>query len=209
MVRTTQEKVIDRLLTLYVIDRCRTKHGIQHISETKMHKLIFYSEKKLNEHRCKSLNYRFVKLLYPTYSAELRKDLNDLVESNFLEGPYFCEKHKTQMILEDFQNVLASNREIMELINSEVDLYAPMDTDKLVSQTKAMKWRNGIIDDLKNGTPLVYPLRSTRARCSFNISEEDYEDLAICLSPEVSRGMAEAFNQLRRGQRLSHAEVFG
>ena len=209
MARTPREKVIDRLLTLYVIDRCREKHGITHISETKMHKLIFYSEKKLNECRCKSLNYLFVKLLYPTYSAELRKDLNELVELNFLEGPYFNEKRKTQMILEDFHEVFSNNREIIDLIDSEVDEHAPIETEALVKKTKNLKWRKGIIDDLKNGTPLVYPLKPTKAKCFFNISEEDYEDLAICLSPKISKGMTEAFNELRRGQRLSHAEVFG
>jgi hypothetical protein len=209
MARTIREKVIDRLLTLYVIDRCKRVHGIENVSETKMHKLMFYSEKKLNEHKCKSLNYLFVKLLYPTYSAELRKDLNELVGLNFLEGPFFSEKQKTQMILEDFHEVFANNQEIMDLINSQVDEYAPIETDTLVEQTKQLKWRNKLIEELKNGTPLVYPLNPTKALCSFRISEEDYEDLAICLSSEISRGMAEAFSQLRRGQRLSHAEVFG
>jgi len=209
MARTIQEKVIDRLLTLYVINRCREKHGLSSISETKMHKLIFYSEKRLNENRCKSLSYRFVKLLYPTYSAELRKDLNELVELNFLEGHFFGERRKAQMILKDFCEVFSRNREIMSLIDSEVDKYAPVETDVLVNQTKKMRWRNGIIEDLKNGTPLIYPLKSTRARCVFSISEKEYEDLAICLSPTITRGMAEAFNELRRGQRLSHEEVFG
>jgi hypothetical protein len=209
MARTIREQVIDRLLTLYVIDRCRKKHGIENVSETKMHKLIFYSEKKLIESRCKTLNYRFVKLLYPTFSAELRKDLAELVELNFLEGPFFSEKVKTQMILEDFREVFANNREIMGLIDSQVDEYAPIETEALVKRTKNMKWRNGIIEDLKNGTPLIYPLKPTRARSFFNIRKEDYEDLAICLSPKISRGMAEAFNELRRGERLSHAEVFG
>jgi len=209
MARTIQEKVIDRLLTLYVIHRCRIKHGIDNISETKMHKLMFYSEKKLNERRCKSLNYLFVKLLYPAYSAELRKDLNELVELNFLEGPFFSEKRKTQMILEDFHEVFLNNREIMDLIDSEVDENAPIETEALVQKTKKMRWRNRLIEELKNGTPLVYPLKPTKARCFFKISKEDYEDLAICLSPRISKDMVEAFNELRRGQRLSHAEVFG
>ena len=209
MARTIREKTIDRLLTLYVIDRCRAKHGINKVSETKLHKLMFYSEKKLNECRNKSLNFRFIKLLYPTFSGELRQDLNELAENNFIEGPYFSEKWKARMVLEDFGDILEENRETIAVIDSEVDEYAPLDTDVLVKRTKKLKWRNGVIDDLKKGTPLVYPLKSTRAKCSFNISEEDYEDLAICLSPKISKGMAEAFNQLRRGQRLTHEEVFG
>ena len=96
----------------------------------------------------------------------------------------------------------------MDIINSEVDRNAPIKTEVLVKKTKKMPWRNGIIDTLKNGTPLIYPLNPKRARCVFNIDKEDHEDLAICLSPTISEDMAEAFNELRRGERLSHAEVF-
>lgn len=209
MARTVKEIVIDRLLTLYIIDRCRATHNIDNVSETKMHKLLFYSEKKLTESKCKGLNYRFVKLLYPTYSAELRGDLQDLSQLGFLEGPYFKEDPKAQAILEDFAHVLKNNGEIIDIIDSEVDRYAPIPTDNLVAQTKRLPWRNGTIDNLANGTPLVYPLSPTRARCTFRISDEDLADLAICLSPKICAEMEQAFDEMRRGKLLTHAEVFG
>jgi hypothetical protein len=208
MARTIQEKTIDRLLTLYIVDRCRTKHSIRHVSETKIHKLLFYSEKKLNESRCKALNYRFIKLLFPTFSSDLRNDLTELTELGFLDGPYFSERAKAKMILDDFRDVLCNNQEIMEIIDSQVDKYAPIPTDKLVKRTKRMKWRNKTIASLAKRTPLVYPLKNEKATSLFNISDEDYEDLAICLSPEISAGMEQAFDELRRGKRLTHEEVF-
>jgi hypothetical protein len=209
MVRSPKEKIVDRLLDLYVVDRCETEHGITNISETKMHKLIFYSEKTLNEHKCKALNYRFIKLLYPTYSEELRKDLNELAQLDFLDGMYFCASQKARVVLQDFHQVFRNNLEIMDLIDSQVDKYAPLETEYLVRKTKHLPWRHGTIDDLKKGTPLVYPLTTSRARCFFQISEEDFEDLAICLSSKISKGIEQAFDELRRGKRLSHAEVFG
>jgi len=209
MARTIKEKSIDRLLSLYVIDRCRTKHGIKNVSETKMQKLVFFSEKSLNERRYKALNYRFIKLLHPTYSPELKNDLNELAELNFLDGPYFSENEKAQMILEDFHEVFRNNREITDTIDSVVDTYAPISTESLVKKVHNMPWKKGIIDDLKNRTPLVYPIKTKRARRVFQISEEDLEDLAICLSPKISRGMKQAFDELRGGQRLAHEEVFG
>jgi hypothetical protein len=210
MARTVKEKAIDRLLTLYVIDRCKTKHGIDNVSETKLHKLLFYSMRKMNQQKCKALNYRFVKLLYPTFSQELRGDLNDLAELGFLSGPYFSEERKAQMIIEDFGHVLSNNGEILDIIDSEVDRYAPIQIDELVKRTKRLPWRYGkTIAGLNNGTPLVYPLSEEKTRCQFVISESDYEDLAICLNPKISAEMEQAFDEMRRGKLLTHAEVFG
>lgn len=209
MARTIQEKAIDRLLTLYVVNRCSTKHNIKNISETKMHKLMFYSEKKLIEKRIKALNYRFVKVLYPTFSDEHRTDLNEMAQLGFLDGPFFSENNNTRMILEDFQEVLDNNRAITSLIDSEVDKYAPIPTEKLVAQTQEMPWRTKTIGELKKGTPLIFPLKSNRAMQSFNISPEDFEDLAICLSPKVTEVLESANDEMRRGKRLTHEEVFG
>jgi hypothetical protein len=209
MARTIQGKAIDRLFALYVIDRCRAKHGITNVSETKMHKLMFYAQKRLIECRCKAMNYSFIKLLYPTFSNELRKDLNELTELGFLHGQYYREQEKARMILEDFHQIFDNNREIKCLVDEEVDKYALVETNALVSRTKRLPWRKKVIDDLKNGTPLLYPLRIAKSRCVLNISDEDLEDLAICLSPEISADMEQAFDELRRGKRLTHEEVFG
>jgi hypothetical protein len=209
MARTPKEKVVDRLLDLYIVDRCKTQHGIDNISETKLHKLLFFSEKKLIECKLKSINYSFVKLLFPTFSQELRRDLTELSELGFLKGPYFNESEQAQMIIQDFQPVFQNNKEIMDLINSEVDKYAPIPTDRLVAQTKRMKWKTSTIDELKNGTPLLYPLKPERSRDFFKISDEDYEDLAICLSPKVTRVMLSALEDLKKGRKLQHEEIFG
>ncbi len=209
MARTIQEKAIDRLFALYVIDRCRKRHGITDMSETKMHKLIFYAQKKLIDCRCKALNYGFIKLLFPTFSNELRSDLNDLSSLGFLQGQYYREQEKAQAILEDFHQVFDENKEIKSIIDGEVDKYAPIETNQLVAKTKRFPWRGKVIDDLKTGTPLLYPLRASNSRCILNISDKDLEDLMLCLSPVVESDMREVTEQLRRGQRLTHAEVFG
>jgi hypothetical protein len=209
MARTLKEKVIDRLLSLYVVNRCQTKHGIEYVSETKLQKLIFYAEKKLHEKNYKAFNYRFIKLLYPTYSEELRNDLAILTDHKILDGPYFSESKKANMIVRDFSDVFAKNRRIMDVIDSQVDKKAPIRTPRLVRNTNRLRWRNGTIKDLQNGTPLIYPLNANEATCSFEVDEEDLEDLAICLGLKVTEGMEKAFGELRRGRRLKHAEVFG
>jgi len=209
MARTLREKVIDRLLSLYIIDKCQREYNIPSMSETKMQKLVFLAEKKLIDYRCKGLNYRFIKLLYPTYSQELEDDLKNLAQLRFLEGPYYSGNQRTQMILGDFCQVLEKNREIKHSIDSTLENYASVPTGQLVHAVRRMRWRKGSIGELAVRTPLLYPLKEAIARCIFEISDEDLEDLAICLSPRISKGMEQAFDELRRGQRLTHAQVFG
>lgn len=178
------------------------------ISETKMHKLIFYAQKKLIDCRCKAMSYGFIKLKFPTFSNELRSDLTELSDLGFLQGQYFTEQEKAKMILDDFHQVFDSNKEIKQLVDQEIDKYAPIDTDVLVDRTKRFPWRGKVIEQLKDGTPLLYPLTKTKSRCILNISDEDLEDLAICLSPIVAAKMEESAKELREGIRLTHAEVF-
>ena len=173
-----------------------------------MQKLVFYVQKRLAENRVRAMNYSFIKLLFPTFSTELRSDLNDLTRLGFLEGQYYEENDKARMIIEDFHQVFDGNLEIKRLIDEEVDRYAPIETDDLVKITRQLRWGRKAISELINGTPLVYPPK-TRIRRTLKISDEDLEDLAICLSPKVAGDMEQAFDELRRGKRLTHAEVFG
>lgn len=208
MARTLREKVIDRLLSLYIIEKCQRDFNVPSMSETKMQKLVFLAEKKLIDSKCKGFNYRFIKLLYPTYSEELENDLKDLAQLRLLDGPYYSRNEKTQMILEDFHDVLERNGEIKQAIDSTLEKYASVPTEQLVHMVRGMHWRRGTINELSMRTPLLYPLKEAIARCIFEIGDEDLEDLAICLSPQISRGIEQAFDELRRGQRLTHAQVF-
>jgi len=209
MARTLREKVIDRLLSLYIIDKCQREYNVPSMSETKMQKLVFLAEKKLIDCRCKGFNYRFIKLHYPTYSQELENDLNDLSSLRLLDGPYYQGNQRTQMILDDFRHVFERNGEIKHSIDDTLRQYAPIRTEQLVQMVRRMFWKRRPIDQLAMRTPLLYPLKEAIARCLFEISDEDLEDLAICLSPKISREMEQSFDELRRGQKLTHAQVFG
>jgi hypothetical protein len=121
----------------------------------------------------------------------------------------YSGNQRTKMILDDFGHVFERNREIKNSIDETLRKYAPVPTEQLVHVVRKTYWRRGTIDELSIRTPLLYPLKEAIARCIFEINEEDLEDLAICLSPKISKEMEQAFDELRRGQRLTHEEVFG
>lgn len=210
MARTSEEKTIDRLLTLYFINDCYETYNLKGLSETKLQKLVFLSEKELIDRRIRALNYRFVKLLYPTFSTELRSDLKNFVKLKYLRRPWFGRTNKMKMILEDFGDVFMRNRSIIDVIDEVLSIFAVIRTDRLTKIVDGMTWtRRRTIRDLKKGTPLLYPLKYEKAREVFQITEDEFEDLKICLNPKISRGLDLALDDMRRGRLLSHEEVFG
>lgn len=214
MARTSKEKTVDRLLALYVVNECYQTYHLRGLSETKLQKLVFLSEKNLIDNRIKAFNYRFVKLLHPSYSSELSSDLTHFVKLKYLTEPWFGQTNKMRLILEDFGKVFSRNRHTLSLINDVLSRCANIKTNYLVNMVFRMPWRitrygMQTIKDLKIGTPLLYPLTSEKAQKTFQITEEELEDLEICLNPKISKDLNQAFDEMRRGKMLSHEEVFG
>lgn len=210
MARTSEEKTVDRLLTLYLINECYENHNLRALSETKLQKLVFLSEKELIDRRIKALNYRFVRLLHPTYSSELKSDLANLIKLGYLREPWFGQTNRMKMILEDFSEVFRRNRSLLMVIDKVLSTYARIRTNILISLVYRVLWARGkTIHDLKLGTPLLYPLKYEKARKVFKITEDELEDLEICLNPKISKGLDLALDEMRKGKLLAHEEVFG
>jgi len=210
MARTSEEKTVDRLLTLYLINECYKTHNLRALSETKMQKLVFLSERSLIDRRIKAFNYSFVKLLHPTFSSELRGDLMNFVKFGYVSEPWFGQTKKMKMILEDFGEVLRRNRPLLAVIDGILSTYSHVRTNHLVNMVYRMVWSRGkTIKMLKLGTPLLYPLTYENAREVFRITPDELEDLKFCLNPKISKELDRAFDEMKRGELLSHEEVFG
>lgn len=214
MARTSEEKTADRLLTLYLVKECYQSHRLRSLSETKLQKLVFLSEKELIDNRIKAFNYRFIKLLHPTFSPELRSDLTHLVKQRYLTAPWIGQTNRMRMILEDFSEVLRRNRRILKMIDNVLSTWANIRTNTLVNMVNRLSWRVGrtkmrCIEDLKLGTPLLYPLKREKAHSVFRITEDELEDLEICLNPKITKDLDKAFDEMRRGRLLPHEGVFG
>ena len=183
MARTKIEKVMDRLLTLYLVNECHARHHVQDLSETKLQKLVFLSEKELIERGCKAFNYRFIRLLHPTHSQELRNDLTDLVKLGYLEEPGYNKISKTDMILEDFGCIFRRNEYIIRIIDKILSSYANIPTERLNDMVRDMPWRRGRkIKDIQLRAPMTFPLRYKGAHSIFEIAEDELENVLIRLN---------------------------
>ena len=87
MARDIKDQVIDKFLSSYIINKFDENYG-GYLSETKLQKLIFLSEKKLIDKRIKALNYNYIKFYHGPFSNALRNDIATFAENSLIEEPY-------------------------------------------------------------------------------------------------------------------------
>lgn len=206
MARSERERLIDRLLTTYIINQCEIEHDV-HLSETKLQKLVFLSEKKLIEDKIKALNYQYMKFLHGPYSNELRSDLSVFSDISYLKGPFINGTPRLRWIIEDFRETFDRNPVIINYIEDVLEEYAGIPTNRLLEIVYAMPWNQGrMIEDLPNKTPMLYPLKSSKATRVFEIENEDLRDLKFCFSERSLDILGEANDDLRKGRLLTHEQ---
>ncbi|MFH0748418.1 MAG: hypothetical protein V1915_00635 [Candidatus Bathyarchaeota archaeon] len=174
---------MDRLLMLYLVNESNARYPVQGLLEAKLQKLVFLCEKQLNEKGCKAFNYRFVRLLQPTYSQELRNDLTVLVKLGYLAEPSFNNTKKMETLLEGFGHVLRRNEYITKIIDDVLASYANKPTERLTDIVSNMTWRGKKIKELRLRTPMTFPLRYKGAHMIFKIEEDELKNLLISLNP--------------------------
>jgi len=210
MVRTSEDKTIDQFLTLYVINECYKTYNLRGLSETKLQKLIFLSEKKLIDQSWKALNYNFMKFFHGPFSSELRSNLERFVELNYINEPWLKFTNNLTVMLDDFNDLLIKNRDFIKKIDKVLETYAKIPTDKLLRLVYKMPWGRGrTIGSLSMKTPMLYPIKSRKAVKQFVVSENELEDLEICFNQKLSEDIEKAFLEMKQGRKISHETIFG
>lgn len=165
--RTLKEKVIDKLLLLYLLN----KHRIS--GRTKLQKTVFFSEDSLNGKNIKSFNYNFIRFHYGEFSRELESDFKELIKNELIsEKPYIRVTGEGEDILKHLEGVLNKNPNILHFIDAVCDYTSrkPLDVVKTMAYTRVI--RNGIqVKDIDEETVLLEKLDESKASSIFNIED--------------------------------------
>ena len=211
MARTVPDKLIDKLLLLYLVED--TLKHIRFLIETKLQKLVFLSELLMFRKEEKGFNYTFIKLDYGPFSQEVRRDLGKLIEQAILFERGLRPTKQANFILEDFQNVFERNRPFIEKIEKTTKKYARVPTKKLVRRVHAMHHPyllpKRTIGSLKPTTPIIYRMDERKASHLFEVKPQELSDLELCFNKQVSRYLEQAMTDVQTKHLLSHEEVFG
>ena len=210
MARTPKEKAVDSLLTLWLVDDAFSRKDLKFLSETKLQKLVFLSEKSMIDEREKGFNYYFIKLTHGPFSQELRSNMNKLLQIRYLNDFGLNLTGLAHSVLQDFQDVIERNPVFFQKICRVNDQFAPMPLPQLLRIVYAMPWgRRGsrTIADLSPRTPMLYPMKQHQVREEFDISEKEAEDLLMNFDPKAVKDMLRAMKEMRAGRLLERERI--
>lgn len=165
--RTLKEKVIDKLLLLYLLN----KHRID--GRTKLQKTVFFSEDSLNSKNVKSFNYNFIRWHFGEFSRELESDFKELIKDELiLEKPYIRVTGEGEDILKHLEGVLNKNPDILRFIDAICDYTSRKPLDVVKTMAYARVIRNGIqVKDIPEETVLLEKLDESKSDSIFNIDD--------------------------------------
>lgn len=204
MAKTPKEKGIDRLLTSYVVNECEETFGIHSLSETKLQKLVFLSEKKMIDQQLKGLNYSYIKFLHGPFSSELRSDLVRLSGITFIKEPYISGTRNLRLLIADFSEVFERNCSIINTIDSTLKKWAPLSLKEILKRVYRMKWGRTTIGKLPLKTPMLWKMKTKQAREVLTITPDEFEDLLLSFDPKIAEILKPAFNDMREGRLISY-----
>jgi uncharacterized protein YwgA len=211
MARTVPEKLIDKLLLLYLASD--TLNHIRFLVETKLQKLVFLSELSMFKKEEKGFNYTFVRLNYGPFSQELRSDLGQLIGQEILMERGLRPTEEAAFILEDFQGIFERNKGYIEKIERVTEKYSRIPTEKLVHRVHAMHHPylrpRRTIGSLKPTTPIIYRMSVERASKIFEVTAGELSDLELCFDKKISGYLEQAMMDVKTKPFRSHQEVFG
>lgn len=207
LARTLKEKVIDQFITGYVINECYNTYNVTFLSETKLQKLVFLSERKLISQRIKALNYSYLAYKRGPFSFEVRHDFEKYKLIENIDDQYINSIDNINKIIADFSDILKRNDEIINRIDRVLKQYAFLDLDELLERVYNLSYKGRKIRYIKLKTPLLFRLYENSSSKIFDITEEELDDLSLCLDPNVAMQLDPALEDMRRGRVLSIEKV--
>ncbi len=199
-VRTIKEKLIDNLILLYIINKTNSIGKMD--GATKLQKIIFLIEFKLNEDRIKGVNYTFFKSHYGPFDWYLSKDVDKLTEENVLKeenGIKLTEEGKE--ILKDSKELLLENSSILKIIDSIIKKYAKFKLSQIIKVVYNMAiLQNGSmvkIKDIPEQKLILRRLKDKEIRNSFKIEGGWVETLDLYFDRDAFKSIKNAMEGVR------------
>ena len=158
------------------------------LGDTKVHKLAFLSELEMKLQGYKGFNFNFIKLPYGPYSADLKKDLDGMVESRLITDYAHKISQYGKKILENFDYLLENNSVFVEKIHEVNEIFSNIQRDSLVDIVHGMQnperpWLT--IDETRRGSYILKRMKLCQEDRVFKLTESDIASLEIYFNPRT------------------------
>lgn len=193
--RTHEEKIADRLLLLYLVNTSE-----EPIGDTKLQKLAYLSQLRMQQQDHKGFTYSFIKLPYGPYSEDLEEDTN-ILEKNGLITPFnHRTTHTGKTLLNKLELITEQNTAYFKKIKEVNEKYSPIDRNELVRIVHKMRnpdKPNLTIHQTKTGWYILKRPKLKGAKNSFILPEQSFASLEILLNPDALRSMINSIKEAR------------
>jgi uncharacterized protein YwgA len=186
--RTLEEKTIDKLLLLYILN----KHDIG--GKTKLQKNIFFIEDSLNSEKIKAFSYNFIKLHFGEYSRELESDLKELFKNGLVTSGG-KPTDKSIEVLRKIENDVAKNSRAISKVNA-ISKWASERPLEVVRKVAYRVSRNGVpLEDIPEETVLLQKLEEPQAKEKLVIDRGWLGTLELLFDREAGESLSIAIKQ--------------
>lgn len=207
MVQLFEERVVNNLLLLHLIDRANQKGNIE--DNLKVQKMVFLAQKNFIDKKLKGFAYNFFRWERGPFSADLNNDLMKLIRNDFVRWESWKKRiyltKEGNRILEACKGVLEENKNFLKLINEITDKYANIDPEKIKDEVYKMKLmvprvrERMVIKEMRPGQMILFRPSMKRMKREFKIGEEWQATLEVIFDEEVVADLRKAYNDAREG----------
>lgn len=203
--RTPEERITDWFLLLYLFHDAGMGLG-----DTKVHKLTFLSELEMKLQGYKGFNFNFIKLPYGPYSADLKKDLDGMVESKLITDYAHKISQYGKRILENLDYLLENNPVFAEKIHEVNEIFANIPRDKLVNlvhdiQNPERPWLT--INETNQGSYILKRMKLCQEDRVFKLTESDIASLEIYFDPMTFASLRSSLHEAKSKPAVKLSDV--
>lgn len=196
MVTTLKDWVSNQLLLLYAIDR------VNELTVTRIHKTAFLSQRNSYKNKKSTFNYQFTRMPQGPWSDELKRDIKELTDSNYLSDQrssyrnditYKVKKQGIEL-LNEFSAFIDRNRPHLKGLNKHVDKVKNMEYQSMLDYIYSLKNPANPKETIEKTQKNKYIL--TREICPLNYEElqltlEEIATLEVYFTPGYSEELME------------------
>lgn len=203
--KTIKNRIVNLLLSLYVIDRVNQVAEME--DNLKHQKLVFLSQKLLNESKRRGFRYTFLRWHKGPFSINVNEDLALLQNNNFInwgQNKITLTRDGSEL-LESSKEIFENNKDFLRYIDRVIEENSHLSPDEIKKRVYDIRvWVPKIrkvmrIEEVLPKQLLMYELSERKARYSFQIDDEWLETLEVIFDREAMDLLKKTENDVKMG----------
>lgn len=203
--KTIKDRIVNLLLSLYIINQVNKTSTLE--NNLKHQKLVFLSQKLLNERQRKGFRYFFLRWNQGPFSANVNEDLVLLKNSGFINWGEnkITLTDEGKNLLEMSKEIFDSNKTFLKYVDNVLAENSPLSPEEIKIKVYGIRMflpnvrRIIRIEEVPPKQLLLCGLSEKKARYSFEIGDDWLDTLEVIFDEEAMDLLKKAEIDARKG----------